>query len=285
MNILVTLDSNYILPLKVMLWSLFFNNPGHSFNIYLMHSSISSEELEGIYEFTERLNQRLHVITLDEDLFEDAPVILHYTREMYYRLLAYKCLPEDLERVLYLDPDILIINSIRELYHMDMSNAMFAAACHNRRIPLKEINRLRLKVQEMEGYFNSGVLLMNLPLQREKIKEEDIFEFVEKKKNRLIFPDQDVLNALYYREIKKIDEIKYNYDVRFYQYNKILSNGLFDMDYVMRHTAILHFCGRKKPWHKNYNGKFLSLYKHYQILALERSDKTLRHLAGNNPAK
>jgi lipopolysaccharide biosynthesis glycosyltransferase len=36
----------------------------------------------------------------------------------------------------------------------------------------------------------------------------------------------------------------------------------------MRHTSILHFCGKKKPWQENYSGKFHSLYKHYETLAL-----------------
>jgi lipopolysaccharide biosynthesis glycosyltransferase len=40
-----------------------------------------------------------------------------------------------------------------------------------------------------------------------------------------------------------------------------------DMEYVMKHTAILHFCGKKKPWRPNYNGNFSSIYRHYQHLA------------------
>ncbi len=122
----------------------------------------------------------------------------------------------------------------------------------------------------MEEYFNSGVLLMNLALQRKEIDERKIYEFVIKYKNRLILPDQDILNSLYAKHIKKIDEIKYNYDTRYYRYNKIISKGVVDMDYVINNTSILHFCGKKKPWHKNYTGSFHSLYKHYQKITLAR---------------
>lgn len=266
MNILVTLDSKYVMPLKVMLWSLFFNNQKENFKVYLMHSSISDEEIENLKQFAAEKGHELHEVKIQNDYFKDAPVVLHYTKEMYYRLLAYKFLPTDLDRVLYLDPDILVINPIDELYNTDLDNYLYAAAYHD--IPVKEINRIRLRVYDMEEYFNSGVLLMNLPLQRKRIKEEEIFAFVRKNKNRLILPDQDILNALYCKEIKKLSEIKYNYDVRYYYYYKILSNGQIDMDYVMRNTSILHFCGKKKPWHKNYSGKFHSLYKHYEILAM-----------------
>lgn len=267
MNILVTLNSNYIAPLKVMLWSLFFNNPDQSFHIYLIHSSITEDELDELRRYVAENGHELFVITIGPNCFEDAPVVMHYSKEMYYRLLAYKFLPAGLDKILYLDPDILVINPIRELYDTEITDYLYAASYHDR-VPVREINMFRLKAYEMEEYFNSGVLLMNLPLQREKISENEIYEFVARYKSRLMLPDQDILNALYCKEIKKIDEIKYNYDARYYQYNKIVSNGEIDMDYIMRHTSILHFCGKKKPWQENYSGKFHSLYKHYETLAL-----------------
>ena len=269
MNILVTLNSQYIKPLKIMLWSLFFNNKEEKFDIYLMHSSITEEEIEDLYHFISRHNSRLFEITIPKKVFDNAPVVKHYSVEMYYRLLAYKFLPADLDRILYLDPDILVINPIRELYYTDLQGYLYAASYHNR-IPIKVINALRLKAYEMEEYFNSGVLLMNLPLHRKNIKEQEIFQYIAKNKNRLLLPDQDVLNALYSRDIKKLDEIKYNYDARYYLYYKLQTNGKVNMDYIMRNTAIIHFCGKNKPWRPDYNGNFKSLYKHYEVLALYR---------------
>jgi len=268
MNILVTLNANYIHPLKVMLKSLFLNHPAASFTIYLMHSSLTEEEVAGIRQYIEGNGQRVEVVPIKEDYFADAPVVKHYSKEMYYRLLAYKFLPEEMERILYLDPDILIINDITELYEMDLSGYLYAAAYHDR-ASVKEINKLRLKPYEIEAYYNSGVLLMNLVEQREKIKEADIFEFVELNRKKLILPDQDIINGLYSKHIKDIDELIYNFDARFYSYFKLL--GKVDMDFVINRTAILHFCGKKKPWHSNYSGKFHSLYKHYERLALRTS--------------
>ena len=42
---------------------------------------------------------------------------------------------------------------------------------------------------------------------------------------------------------------------------------LLRMDGIINHTMILHFCGKRKPWQKQYTGKFHSLYKHYEKLA------------------
>ena len=57
MNILVTLDSNYIIPLKVMLTSLFINNRKNSFSIYLMHSRLKDCELEHLNSYIEKMEQ------------------------------------------------------------------------------------------------------------------------------------------------------------------------------------------------------------------------------------
>jgi lipopolysaccharide biosynthesis glycosyltransferase len=266
MNILVTLNSNYLKPLRVMLKSLFLNNREEKFSIYLMHSALTTEELGELNSYIDNHDSRLTAINIEDDYFADAPVLYHYTKEMYYRLLAHKFLPEDLDRILYLDPDILIINPIKELYYMDIEEYLYAAAYHDI-ISVKEINKLRLKPYDIDAYYNSGVLLMNLKLHRQLIDEKGIFEFVEKNHYKLIMPDQDILNALYAKKIKSIDEKLYNYDVRYFRYYKVMSNNLWDMDYVINNTVVLHFCGKKKPWKKDYNGKFHSLYKHYEKLA------------------
>jgi len=266
-SILVTLNSNYIRPLKVMLKSLFLQHPDTSFVIYLLHSSILPEEIADLENYIASHGHTLSTVTVDADYFADAPVVKHYSKEMYYRILAFRLLPPELDKILYLDPDLMILNDICQLYEMDLSEHLFAAAYHDR-IPLTEINRLRLKAQELPAYYNSGVLLMNLRLQRETVREQEIFDYVKENKKWLILPDQDVLNALYSTSIMNIDELRYNYDARFYLYYKLSSGGRVDMDYVVRNTSIIHFCGKRKPWHKNYSGVFHALYKHYEKLAM-----------------
>lgn len=267
MNLLVTLDSKYIRPLKVMLASLFINNPAENFDIYLLHSSIKDNEIADIQLYVNSYGQNLFVIKVDSQHFQNAPVVFHYTKEMYYRLVAYKFLPKELDRILYLDPDILVINPVRELYDTELDGFLYAAAFHNV-LAIKEINRIRLYPYKIDAYFNSGVLLMNLELQRNIMDEEVIYSFVEKNRSKLIMPDQDIINALYTKQIKCVDEKLYNYDTRYYKYYRMTTNNICDMDYIMRNTVFLHFCGKRKPWHKDYSGMFYSLYKHYERLAI-----------------
>ncbi len=265
MNILVTLNSNYIKPLKVMLKSLFINNPKDTFTIYLIHSSLTDAEVSDIEAFITSHQSHFRPIKIDDSVFANAPTLFHYPKEMYYRLLAYKLLPQDIDRILYLDPDILVINPIKSLYNTDIDEYLFAAAYHNM---VKGINRLRFMPYKIDTYYNSGVLLMNLKRHRQEIDEEEIYKFIENTPTMLLMPDQDILNVLFAKKIKNLDEKYYNYDVRYFHYYRITSNNIWDMDYVIKNTQILHFCGRKKPWRKDYRGKFHSLYKHYEKQAL-----------------
>lgn len=64
----------------------------------------------------------------------------------------------------------------------------------------------------------------------------------------------------------EIDDSIWNYDARNYNNYLLRSAGMCDMDWVMQNTAVLHFCGRSKPWQKGYIHRFGLLYKHYEEL-------------------
>lgn len=275
-NILVTLDENYLPHLKVMLKSLYTSNPDERFHIYLAYDSISDTGILNLFQFCERHNSKLHVIEVGKELFAKAPVMKRYPRAMYYRLLACRLLPDSMERILYLDPDIVVINPIRELYNMQMGNNLFAAAIHPDVTGItKSVNQIRLRQYEAAGYFNTGVLLLNLPLQRKEISERAIFETVEKYKHELILPDQDVFNALYGNRTLPVDDSYFNYDARLYEAYRIMSDGEKDLDWVMRNTVILHFCGKAKPWLKSSRSRFNVLYKHYSAMVANEEKSQL----------
>ena len=263
MNILVTVNANYLKPLRIMLKSLFLNNPNEAFHIFLLHAGLKSVELADLDDFIRYHAGALTALAVDDRRLRDAPISFHYTREMYFRLLAFRLLPRELDRILYLDPDILILNPIRTLYRTDISGYLYAAAYHDKRT-IREINKIRLYPYGIEAYFNSGVLLMNLDRLRKEASEDEIYRFIRENRAKLVMPDQDILNSLYSRQIRKLDERYYNYDARYYYRYKLVSGGRFDMDRIVNTTVVLHFCGKKKPWNKNYSGVFLALYKHYE---------------------
>jgi len=247
-----------------MLFSLFMSNPRTDFRVFLLYSDLKDDEVTQLARHAALLRQELVPIRAAE--LPGAPAVSYYTRTMYLRLLAYEILPQEIDRVLYLDPDILVINPVDSLYYSDLEGRLWAACSHAGPI-VDEINRARLQMPEEVRYFNSGVLLMDLRRQRKELKSSDIFDYAGRYRNRLMLPNQDILNGLYSDKILELDELLYNYDVRKSRWYLLATNGESDDDWVAGHTVILHFCGKHKPWSKGYSGRFRFLYKYCMNLA------------------
>ncbi len=265
-NLLVTFDLNYMAPFKVMLSSLLINNPEERIEVWLLHSGIPQENLSDLESYLKSRDVVLHPIFINRNLFENAPIKKRYPQEMYYRLLAPHLLPDSLDKILYLDPDILIINPLRDLWDMDLKGNTFAAASHTNMTEIpNDVNRVRLKTTH--DYYNTGVMMIDLAKARALVKPEDIYRYVEESSIRLMLPDQDIFNALYGADTLEINDVIWNYDVRNYSDYLFRSTGIHDIDWVMENTAILHFCGRNKPWKPGYSRRFGLLYKHYMSLS------------------
>lgn len=273
MELLVTVDKNYIPPLQVMLTSLHMNNPGEDVELYLLHSRLQEKELEPLEKQCGRLGYKFFPVKIEDSWFSQAPVTKQYPREMYYRLLAPCFLPQKLHRILYLDPDILVINSLKPLWETDMKGRLFAAAAHTGKTNLaNNINQVRMGTTNK--YFNSGVLLINLDQGRKEILPEEIFQYAGEHAKELLLPDQDILNAVFGSRTLELDDYLWNYDARNYSTYLLRSGGVCDMDWVMGNTGILHFCGKTKPWQAGYIHRFGILYKHYMQIN-RRLDQSL----------
>lgn len=266
MNILVTLDENYFPRLQVLLTSMKINNPGTRISLYILHNRLPDILLRQTENWCREAGYDFIPVQMDETLFEGAPVCSRYPVEMYYRLLAPQMLPEKTDKVLYLDPDILIINPLNALWETELGENLFAAAAHTGKTEFANgVNKLRLGVEH--DYYNSGVLLMNLKLGRRLIIPEKIFEYVEEHRMELVLPDQDLLNAMYGDRVLPLDDSLWNYDARNYNNYMVRSSAQYNLDWVMENTAVLHFCGKSKPWKPGYLYRFGVLYKHYEKLA------------------
>lgn len=277
MNVLVTLDEGYLHPLTVMLRSLLDNNQCE-IDVYVMNSSLRENHLERVRrgvelycgtEDTKRM--QLIDVKVDRAMLKDAPITDRYPQEMYYRIFAAKFLPEELDRVLYLDPDMVIINPLGGLYCMGLGDDWFAAASHVGPV-LEKINELRLQSEEPGPYINSGVMLMNLEELRKHQDIHQVFDYIEKMKDALILPDQDVISALYGGKIREIDHYRYNMTERILRLQQLPgAAGLqtlqgmdpVDVKWICKNSCVIHYIGKNKPWKERYSGKLDFFYHWY----------------------
>lgn len=266
LEIVVTCDEGYLGPLRTMLLSLRANNRAENIRVWILHRGIPQLGLESLAVFCGHIEIELAPRMVDQALFAHARSSERYPQEMYYRMLATHVIDADIDRALYLDPDILIINPLTPLFDIVLGDCVFAAASHTDAVhPATALNNVRLNTNEV--YFNTGVILMDMRRAKALIDPDEIFAFAMEHERKLLFPDQDIFNALYGERTLPVPDQVWNYDARKYPDNIIRTGGEATLDWVMNNTAILHFCGRDKPWAPKYRGQFAALYKHYATLA------------------
>ena len=242
-----------------MLSSLQRKNSQTALDIYVLHSCLTEESFAALRSILNPEFCNLHPIRVNDKLLSFAPTTDRYPKEMYYRIFAARYLPTEIDRVLYLDPDIVVNGNLQELYDTPLNGYLFAAATHVREI-MRKINVLRLGMHEDGTYINSGVLLMNLKLLREEQDYQKVFKYIKKYKNKLTLPDQDVLSGLYSNRVLPIDACRYNMTERLFTLY-FSSAAWRDIHWVRANSAIIHYCGRNKPWKENYIGKLDVFYR------------------------
>lgn len=230
------------------------------YDVFVLHSDLE-ESIQRAMErdFQERVT--FHFLQVPEELFADFPETARYPRQIYYRLAAPLLLPRELDRILYLDVDVVVINSLRTFYEMDFESSYFVGCTHTREF-LTKLNQARLQSDKAVAYINTGVLLMNLNVLRQVIRLEEISAYVREHEKALILPDQDILTALYGDKINLADSLRYNLSDRVLNfYNGSHPKEKRDVNWVRRNTAIIHYCGRNKPWNEGYTGTLGVFYR------------------------
>lgn len=270
MNILIAPNNYYVMPGIVMLQSLFEQNPG-PIDIYVLQSDLTQDNIVLLQRFIEKHNGTLHMITIPKSLFENAHTSIHITKESYYRLLAQDLLPQELSRVLYLDLDLIITGSLLPLYNDDMmqdGKECFFTVCEGPGVSQREWkNYDALSIPHEYRYFNSGVLLMNLSLLREKTKVQTMLDFIEQHGDTLKYHDQDTLNALFYDKVKYVDWHVYNQTILHIKDKQ-------EAEQRLQHAAIIHYAGSDKPWNYDYKSWYFSLFWTYA----RRAGYTVKYL-------
>ena len=102
-------------------------------------------------------NGALKVTRLDTAASLALPLRAHYSIDTYTRLWIADLFPEDVDKVLYLDSDIIVAGDIGALWRTEMGDAVLGAVT----IP-GSTRCAAFDIPESYGYFNSGVLLVNL---------------------------------------------------------------------------------------------------------------------------
>lgn len=277
-NIAVTIDDNYYIPLKIMLGSLFINNKHIKFNVYLCYSSLKAENRRDLNEYIISENCCLYEIKIADDLFQNIYSVPHVTKETFYRLMLPHILPESVEKVLYLDPDIIINASLSKLWSIPFNGRSIIAANVSSDNAQWNEQKKNIGIPLKAEYFNAGVIIMNLNLMRnnEHFNINYILDYMNRHYKRLREGDQAYLNKFLWNKAIVLPCNQYNFDTRLLHKStngylfqlKKLFRKLLDIHYARKQAVIIHYRGSKKPWEKEYDGCFGKIFWSYAQICL-----------------
>jgi len=195
----------------------------------------------------------LHWLSPNMDMFQDLHVSRYITLSSYLRLLAPSVLPEDFDRVLYLDSDMVILSDLSALYDsLFNDNAILAARDFHIGIvsaPDGVFNYAELGIPAENHYFNAGVLLINLRRWREEKIADCILRYLNLHKASVHFYDQGGMNAILHNSWTEIDPAwNQTRGILFPEIWKKLGYSTAEWKRAKNHPRIVHFDGPAKPW-------------------------------------
>lgn len=266
MNLLVTLNSNYIYPLCVMLHSLSETNTGNRFDIYVIYSSLTEDDFNMMKKALGNADAQIHPILVNDSIFDSAPVLSRISRETYYRLLISDLIPDDVHRILYIDPDTVVIRDLSGFYNTDLKGNVLAAGTHMFGA-VRRFNTLRLKLDRNSHYFNAGIMLIDVDKWKAEAPVKRILDFISANIKKLKLGDQDVVNMMFEGKILFVDERLYNLDEKifFAKQFRLYTREPINLQWVRDNTVIIHYNGKHKPWRgKKYRGKLGEYFEKYK---------------------
>jgi lipopolysaccharide biosynthesis glycosyltransferase len=180
---------------------------------------------------------------------ERLPVAGHVNESMYSRLLIPDLSPT-LERAVYIDADMLVLDDISELFTFDLDGAIFAAAV-DKYTPTLETGLPysfeTLGLPPNRHYFNSGLLAIDVAAWRAAGISAATADYVRRWDAELRCPDQDGINAVSGERALALDR-RFHFQVSGEALGATASGGdLASAHRDRRQAAVIHFTG-PKPW-------------------------------------
>lgn len=255
-------DNKFVQHCSVMLTSLLCNNKG--VEIYILTDGLSDANALLLNEEVVSKKGTLTICNIDSALLERFPLssigeLAHISKATYYRLLLADILPLSINKVIYLDCDIIVDGPIDELWSVDLSDKAIAAV-----LQIGSGNHAeRLGIPIQYGYFNAGVNVMNLDYCREHNLSEVFLDYIQEHNDNLLYNDQDVLNGVLYDKCVHVmpqwnmTPLMYDWRLRLRgdkRDGKVVNDYSDEKKNAICHRknpSIIHYASRIKPWDKD----------------------------------
>lgn len=248
LNITCNTDDNYIQHCMAMLCSVFENNR-NVIHVHVLTQGLSTDNIEEIKELCNRYANQLTIYQVDESPLEGVQFRKErpLSKAAYYRLLLASIISKDIDKILYLDCDMIVTDELLPLYNIDLTDYALAATADY--MPTNDQHRQQLNLEFDERTFCSGIMLINLKYWRDHGSEKELLAFAKKPRNPVYLHDQDVLNYVFRKQWFRLPP-KWNRIV----FNIVPGGPRFgykraDIREYLHSPVVVHYANKVKPWY------------------------------------
>lgn len=260
MNFLMTVTDSYVPYLGVTITSIIENNRHMELSFYIICPDLSvcnKSKLGGVINCKSASNVSIHFLELKSEhrvLLEEVGKHLRsvHNTSFLLRLLSEQLLPSNLNTILYMDVDVVVSSDLKELDNYVFHDNIGAAVVKD---VVRTTDYQRLKINPNEHiYFNSGVMLINLPYWRENSIGQKCLKKLCENTDVSFMPDQDALNIILKGKVDYLHP-KYNCLMLFFMRDEFLksriqADELKQVKEAIENPAIIHYVFLNKPWFK-----------------------------------
>jgi lipopolysaccharide biosynthesis glycosyltransferase len=233
MHLITASDENYVAGVLVLIASAHRHNPSARFSILTTDWSPSS--LAKLAALRTRLGLDLQQIEITQAHLAQLPISRgHLTRAAYARLFIPSLLP-DVDRVIYMDCDMLVTGSLDAAWQVDLTDKVLAAV----RCPAPTPAYAAAIDIPLAEYFNSGFLVMNLALFRAEALAESCLAALSDPDCPYLSEDESALNVIARGRLRYLDA-----GFNLYALDRVWQRPLSDPASI----KVIHFFTRPKPW-------------------------------------
>ena len=248
-SIVLATDDNFVQHCSVVIASILANNTDVSF--YIFTEGLKDENVKILMDLAKENGGELHVCIVDSQIVSQFPMppymSNHISIATYYRLFVEWLLPKDVDRVIYMDCDIVVRGSLDPLWRTDMSDMAIGAVYQNNEWAIDNNSFERLGYSKEYGYFNAGVLLINLDYWRKHGVTDELMAFIQNNFDKIHSHDQDVLNAVLHGKVKPLS-YTWNCLPSFFEKNKYTFPSCVNYTEIIAEPIVIHYVFKPKPW-------------------------------------
>lgn len=275
MNIAFGIDDKFVMPCGVTMTSICENNKEEDICFHVLTPpEFSDRGVCSLTNIAQKYGKQIKFYPVEIDKLKDCPINVGADNgclATYFRFLLPVIL-SDIDKVIYMDSDLVVRHSLSEFWNTNLDGYAVGVCPGENNDDIRESNRLRYDVSV--GYFNAGVLIVNLKYWRKHNVFRRLIDYGANSP-KLLQQDQDCLNAVL-KDEKKVLNIKYNL-----QENMLvpIENVLLDwhrfeeLEAAIKDPVIIHYTSSLKPWYSDCNHPYKREWRKYCAMTEWRNMK------------